>query len=240
MDTNPNQPAPPPAKPPHFSALVPFAGFYETWHSERIDAVEEQMFSRDDGSITSQAAYEAFWGNLSYGPVYEAYARAYVAALARVLEIPLDYEEMVSPREYNFQTDRLFAKISRSDLTKALRAVRGKRLNEKAADWFTSRSGFISSYPNRVSRWGRIADWDYNQVGAVLSCYIDKLHEQRAIPDERDIAEEHIDSDQIDDWLSAAADDSPLAWAGLRLSDLIFQRAERAGLSAFVDSFTPA
>jgi len=232
------------SKPTYFSALTPFAGFYETWHSDRVDQVEEQMFSGDDGNITSQAAYEAFWENLNYGPVYAKYAEAYVAALAHVLKIPLAYEEMVSPREYNFETDRLFAKISRSDLAKMLRAVRGKRLADKAADWFTSRSGFISSYPNSVSRWGRVADWDHNQVGAVLSCCIDKLHEERAIPDERDIAEEHIDSDQIDGWLCAATEGDSLsccrAWAGLRLSDLIRQRAERAGLSAFVDSFTPA
>ena len=221
------------SKPTHFSALIPFAGFYETWHSDRVDQVEEQMFSGDDGNITSQAAYEAFWSNLNYGPVYAKYAEAYVAALARALEIPLAYEEMVSPREYNFETDRLFAEISRSDLAKMLCAVRGKRLAGKAADWFTSRSGFISSYPNSVSRWGRVADWDHNQVGAVLSCYIDKLHEERAIPNERDIAEEHIGSEQIDDWLAATADDSPLAWAGLRLSDLIRERQERNYTQAY-------
>jgi hypothetical protein len=143
-------------KPTHFSAQVPFSGFYETSHDQRIDEAEEQMFSGDDGEIVSSVAYEAFWSNLNYGSVHEKYAKAYVAALAHVLKIPLDYEEMVSPREYNFTTDRLFARISRSDFAKMLRAVRGKRLNEEALDRFTSRSGFISFYPNSVSRWGRI------------------------------------------------------------------------------------
>ena len=213
-------------EPTHFSTLVPFAGFYETSHDRNIDYVEEFMFSGDDGEITSQAAYEAFWENLDYGPVFEAYAKAYVAALAHVIDIPLEYEEMVSPREYNFQADRLFAKISRSDLAKMLRAVRGKRLAGKAADWFTTRSGFISSYPNSVSHWPRIADWDHNHVGAVLSCYVDKLHEEEAIPDETGIATDLIEHEQIEDWLVDAAEDSPLAWAGLRLSDLIRQRQE--------------
>jgi hypothetical protein len=219
-----------PKLPARFSARVPFSGFYETSHDQRIDEAEEQMFSGDDGEIVSSVAYEAFWSNLNYGSVHEKYAKAYVAALAHGLKIPLDYEEMVSPREYNFTTDRLFAKISRSDFAKMLRAVRGKRLNEKVLDQFTSCSGFISFYPNSVSLWGRIADWDYNQVGTVLSCYIDKLHEGRAIPNERDIAEEHIDICTIEDWLAEAADGSSRssckAWAALFLNDLIRRRAE--------------
>jgi len=217
-------------KPAHFSAQVPFAGFYETSHDSRIDEAEEQMFSGDDGEIVSSVAYEAFWSNLNYGSVHEKYAKAYVAALAHVLKIPLDYEEMVSPREYNFTTDRLFAKISRSDFAKMLRAVRGKRLNEKALDRFTSCSGFISFYPNRVNRWGRIADWDYNQVGTVLSCYIDQFYEEGDIPNELDIAEAHIDSCTIEGWLAEAADGSSRssceAWAALFLSGLIRRRAE--------------
>jgi hypothetical protein len=213
-------------EPTHFSALVPFAGFYETSHDRNIDYVEEFMFSGDCGEITSQAAYEAFYSNLNYGPVFEAYAKAYVAALAHVIGIPLEYEEMVSPREYNFSTDRLFAKISRSDLAKMLRAVRGKRLDEKAADWFTSRSGFCSSYPSSVSHWPRIADWDHNHVGAVLSCYVDKLFDAGEILDETGIATDLIEHEQIEEWLAEAAESSPLAWAGLRLSDLIRWRAE--------------
>ena len=215
-------------KPTHFSAQVPFSGFYETSHDQSIDEAEEQLFSGDDGEIVSSVAYEAFWSNLNYDSVYKKYAKAYVAALAHVLKIPLDYEEMVSPREYNFTTDRLFAKISRSDFAKMLRAVRGKRLNEKVFDQFTSRSGFISFYPNSVSLWGRIADWDYNQVGTVLSCYIDKLHEGRVIPNERDIAQEHIDTWTIEDWLAEAADGSSRssckAWAALFLNGLIRRR----------------
>lgn len=217
--------------PTHFSARVPFAGFYGSYHSERIDFVEERMFEGDDGQLISDHLYELFWSGVDYGHVHERYARQWVAVLAAETGIAMDFEEMTSPREYNFETDRVFALISRSDLAKMLRAVRGERLAATIREYCTSRSGFCSFYPNDIRRWPPIADWDHNHVGIVLQCFLDLLYERRQIEhDEQRLAEEHIDDEDIENWLCRATEGRSwhrcLAWAALELNDLIRQQRE--------------
>ena len=215
-----------------FSALVPFAGFCESSHDQAIDFAEEQMFIDDSGEILNENLYEMFYSNVNYGYVRNKYAKAYVKALAQVIGIPLDYEEMQSPREYNFTTDRLFAKLDRSSLAAMLRVVRGKRLDDKINAWFTSRSGFVSHYPNKLSLWPRISDWDHNQVGCVLACYIDNLRACRQIEDECGIAAEWIPMETIQEWLNEVTigetESQQKAARALRINDYLRCRGERS------------
>jgi hypothetical protein len=154
-----------------FSSLIPFSGFYGSIHNSYMDDVLEM-----------REAEVSDWRN-----VFEEYAKEYVKKLAEWMDVSLEYEELISPKEYNFMNDRIFAEISRSDFAKILCAVRGTTLNNKVRQMFTSRSGFISHYPNRISEWGRISTWDHNQIGAVLAAYVDKYRESDDI--EANIAE---------------------------------------------------
>jgi hypothetical protein len=213
-------------EPAQFSSLIPFSGFYgESPHDRRIDFVEERLFEDDSGAIAHDSLYEAFWDGVDHCEAMNHYAKAYVQALAEESGIAMEFEEMVSPKEYNFMTDRLFAKISRADLARMLRVVRGQRLNGVVKAWFTSRPGFISHYPNRIREWGPIADWDHNQVGTVLAAYLDKLREEKALQDESDLADEAITDEAIEEWLVEAANES--ATRALRISDYLRRRAER-------------
>jgi hypothetical protein len=160
-------------KPETFSALVPFAGFYYSLHSELVESEEERLFEDDEGNSLSHLA-DYFFRDADYQQVYDAYAKLYVEKLSEHLGISLQWEEMVKPKYYNFQTDRLFATISRTDLAKILWKVRGKKLADKVREMFTSRDGFISHYENSVGCWGRIHTWDHNQIGAVLAAYVDE------------------------------------------------------------------
>lgn len=146
-----------------FSSLIPFSGFYGSIHDSYMNDVLEMR--------------ECTESDIDWVTVHEEYSKEYVKKLAEWMNISLEYEELVSPREYNFMSDRIFAKISRSDFAKILCAVRGSTLNNKVREMFTSRSGFISHYPNRISEWGRISTWDHNQIGAVLAAYVDKHRE---------------------------------------------------------------
>ncbi len=115
--------------------------------------------------------------DIDWGKVYLEYTKEYTKRLSQFLQISFNYEEFTSPKEYNFMTDRIFAKISRSDLTKMLKEVRGSVLNNKVKEVFTSCPGFISYYPNHISKWGRISNWDYNQIGAIVEAYVEKAND---------------------------------------------------------------
>lgn len=198
-----------------FSALVPFAGFAGTWHSEAVDHAEEQLFSDSSGSPYN-SLLDMFFDHVSYGDVFQRYAENYVSILRQKLELPsLVFEEMTSPRFYNFETDRIFASISRQDCDRMMLAVGGEDLDRKVREMFTSRSGFCSFYPNDTAKWPPVADWDHNHVGAILAAYADKAASGNWSAFEESIATEHFGTSDLEDWLYSAADFTGQAAADL-------------------------
>jgi hypothetical protein len=158
-----------------FLCVLPFSGFYNSSHDEAIDNQEEQMFSFDDGEV-HESLYEHYWKHMDHGELYKKYAKSYVEAISELTELELEFDGLSSPREYNFETDRIFAAISRKSLAKVIRAVRGERLKKMAKEMFASRSGFISYYSPSVSEWGRVEGWDHNQILCALQAYFEYLN----------------------------------------------------------------
>jgi hypothetical protein len=208
-----------------FTTLVPFSGFYGSHHNERIDHAEIQLFSDDVGEVANQKLYDMFYTNFKYRSLYEKYARTYVEALSHELDMILIFEELSSPKEYNFTSDRIFAKISRIDLARMLWKVKGSRLNEKISQWFTSRSGFCSYYPNSIKNWPRISEWDHNQVGCVLACYLDYMRENNELKNEDDMVDEHITDEDIQNWIDTFQGGK--SERALRINDYLRRRKER-------------
>lgn len=154
------------------SCLIPFAGFYETWHDAEFDNYLEYMFDPEGcGADYAGPLAQRFFDTINWRAAQTAYAKDYAENFAAALGCKVcEWEEMVSPREYNFTTDRLFAKFDAVELRAMLtRADIRAELDTVAADIFTSRSGFISSYSPTVGDWGAdLEDWDHNQRGALL------------------------------------------------------------------------
>lgn len=153
------------------SCLIPFAGFYETWHDAEFDDTLARMFDVEGtGATYADKLAARFFETIDWRAAQTDYAREYVSRFAAALGLKFcEFEEMTSPREYNFQTDRLFALFDRAELAALLNDGEiAARLVDVAADMFTSRSGFISNYSPDVSTWGELGQWDYNQTGALL------------------------------------------------------------------------
>jgi hypothetical protein len=153
------------------SAVLPFAGFYSSVHDEQLTFALEQSFSDSSGNANTglvNRAYDA----VNWRAAQSQYAMLYAASLLDALGIKGgEFEEMTSPREYNFTTDRIFAKIPDGELERVLSETPGELLASSAKDKFTTRDGFISNYSPRVSEWGELAEWDHNQLYALLDAY---------------------------------------------------------------------
>lgn len=90
----------------------------------------------------------------------------------------LQFEEVISPREYNFTTDRLFATAPLYLMQKLFarsRAEGHQTLAKVIRERFTSRSGFISYYSNDLAEWLEkpLAAWDENELGTLLLAAIE-------------------------------------------------------------------
>lgn len=178
---------------------IPFAGFYGSHYDAMLDDELERMCeyrATESDHETDESAYpeslrldeselnNLAWGHANWAIAHEKIARDYVEQFGdlianefRVAGNPLSFSLMTSPREYNFQTDRLFA-----DMPLALaylmfresRAESHETLNRLIAERFTSRSGFISHYPNSLTAWDNdLRDWDHNQLGTLLLAWLE-------------------------------------------------------------------
>ena len=175
------------------SINIPFDGFYDSIYSSEIDHqadswAENEADDREHEHpehlrLDQNELAEIIWRVQRIGPAYQMITRAYVDAFEQeaieYLGFPLGlkFEEMTSPREYNFETDRLFAEISETAVRKMFfmsKADGHKTLATTIKRRFTSCDGFISHYRNDIRVWWEkpLRQWDHNELGTLLiACF---------------------------------------------------------------------
>lgn len=151
---------------------IPFTGFYESLHSEALDSELEQRHSDDQGNIDQSSCDRAF-DKVNWKSTFKNYAERYVSQFASELNLKtLEFVELYSPREYNFETDRIFCTIELSKVERIYKQTNAIELRDKVRNLFTTRSGFISYYSNDLDKWpSELSQWDCNQVGTLIAVY---------------------------------------------------------------------
>lgn len=150
-------------------ALPWFPGFYNTELEAVIDQELEQQ--AEYGGEELEAVFDRY--NFQAGMM--AIAQEWVEAFARRAKVRLQFEQMESPKEYNFRTDRAFALIDPEEVKRIEPARHSEAFAQVLADWFTSRDGFYSFYSNTPDgkEWQKpVEGWDHNQISALLAAYV--------------------------------------------------------------------
>lgn len=185
---------------------ISFCGFYDSIHSSNIDYAIEQMFSdRDTGCQRNEGLEMALFNKCHYSAVYKAYAKEYVENFAREFEIPsLIFDELNSPKFYNFTTDRIFATVTLEDLLKIKNTVPLEEFKDMAKLMFTSRDGFSSFYDPDIDSWDDIEHWDANQCGCLIAAYAD--YERGGFDQyaENDLMEDSRGNGLYEQWIDSA------------------------------------
>jgi hypothetical protein len=203
----------------HVLALIPFAGFYCTNHDSELDFTLDQMFTDDSGNPNHGLVSHCF-DKIKWWEVHVSYATAYVERFAEHFEIPsMKFESLSSPREYNFTTDRIFVEVSREDIKKVFDQVDRAALDAKAAEMFTSRSGFISFYSPKVSSWGSLDEWDHNHLLCLFSALVGEDF------DDFELMESDRCNGALQNWIDAATQGIERFY---NISDYLRRREERA------------
>ena len=183
------------------SVKIPFSGFYETSHSAIFDAwldYEQETLVKEHQATTKQITELAdlFYSEINWSAVYRAYAEKYVEAfedlmraesrsykinekgeryLADGIQLDIVFEELQSPREYNFSTDCIYAKISKVQLDEVLAFVIDQyedKWLDYVKDKYTSYDGFISFYSSNFSTWeDDLSEWGEARLGSLLEFY---------------------------------------------------------------------
>lgn len=160
------------------TTTIPFSGFYESMHSHELDRALEDMVSDSSGCHpVSERIANDLWMHCNYP--FQQYAKEFIIEFAEYFKQVTGIEltgwkpdGMESPREYNFTTDRIFAKLPYKTVKLLFDKCDKAILDAIIKKSFTSYDGFISFYePNRAA-WGPLKTWDHNQVGCILRALV--------------------------------------------------------------------
>ena len=173
-------------------STIPFDGFYNSYISSDIEHQIGQQIEWDcDIYDLNENEQQILWDNyLSvnrssfYNEIAEHYTDLYIDALNEILEgftLKAKFNLLTSPKEYNFETDRIFIDIERDhaiDFIKYIIKNYKKELENKIKERFTSRSGFWSHYKNGLDLWTKdYSEWDHNQIGTCFELFdFDELY----------------------------------------------------------------
>ena len=169
-------------------STIPFCGFYESFISDDIDYQIGQQIEWDtdiyDLNEDEQQVLEDSYLSVNrvsfYNEIAEHYTDLYINALNERLKgftLNAKFNLLTSPREYNFETDRIFIDIERDhaiDFIKYTIKNYKKELENKIKERFTSRSGFWSHYKNELDLWTQdYSEWDHNQIGTCFELFFE-------------------------------------------------------------------
>ena len=167
-------------------STIPFDGFYESFINDDIDHQIRQQIEWDsdiydlneDEQQVLEDSYFSVNRSSFYNQIAEDYTNFYIDALNEKLEgfkLKAKFNLLTSPREYNFETDRIFIEIEENhaiDFIKYIIKNYKKELENKIKERFTSRSGFNSFYKNSIDLWTKdYSEWDHNQIGTCFELF---------------------------------------------------------------------
>lgn len=145
--------------------LMFFTGFYESIHDSVFD-FETEMIMEDYPGKT--------WDDFRFSYDWKDYSKMYVRAISSELGIDLEFQELISPREYNFTTDKIICYIKPKDVKKIKSALNSKTFDKLVKERFTRRDGFIPFYSCYADEWRekKLSEWDAVELGTLLDAWI--------------------------------------------------------------------
>lgn len=132
---------------------VPFSGFYHSIHDMYIDnhiEYEIDYLESDLGYTDEQLDIikDKFY-MMDYAPIRKAICEHYINAYNAVfydeydIHLDLEYSQLISPKFYNFETDRLYALIDETIYNEVTALINSEDFKAMLKDKFKQRDGFM-------------------------------------------------------------------------------------------------
>lgn len=113
---------------------IEFGGFYDSWHSDRIDNEIECSIQYMEDEI-------------NWEDTHKDYAKKYLDILSDEIGIKMKFLGLWKPRFYNFETDEIEAEISKHQFNRIRERITS---DDEVIEWIEnaskSRDGFTSFY----------------------------------------------------------------------------------------------
>lgn len=151
-----------------------FHGFYNSIHDDNLEHALKSIHADDCGEPRSDTLQCKLFDAISWKDAHEQYAKEYTEVLSHEISVPFKFIRLISPKYYNFETDRILVSIEESEVIKLFHCVEKDTLKLIIKDMYTSYDGYISHYSNDINKWLKkpIEEWDHNEVGTLLLAYM--------------------------------------------------------------------
>jgi len=171
---------------------IPFEGFYNSfisadieneiqldteYYSELYDLnkSEEELLSNSFLSVNNNNFYNKICKDYTSFYIDDLNAKLNYAYPDHGFTLKATYKCFISPKEYNFETDRIFIEIEENhciDFIKYIIKNYKKELEKIIKIRFKSRSGFISFYDNNLESWtNNYKEWDCIMIGTCFELF---------------------------------------------------------------------
>jgi hypothetical protein len=133
----------------HIKTTINFGGFYNSIHDDNIERACESFYSDDNGNCNWDIILDKVNFKKLRGVYIDLYCDLFSDWLKENYGIAIKFKNisLSSPREYNFETDKILCDITQVENESLIKALQS---NTKFLDWLKdrtkSRSGFISFY----------------------------------------------------------------------------------------------
>jgi len=177
------------------SIRVPFSGTYfpfwdDTYEAELSLEAEHLVESDARFSDTDIAEVkEALCDVIKWHVVRETTARVYAEKFGDWIRTELEmseeefawkFEELYLPREYNFETDRIYVITTDCVIARLFRVTDASILQKTIKEEHSDRPGFFSLYSNELLVWLEtpVEKWDHNQLHTLLLAWMRTIGEE--------------------------------------------------------------
>jgi hypothetical protein len=154
---------------------IPFEGFYQTDADSIIDnSIENELEDNNKN-------YDDIDFN-HHNVINNKFAENYTSAFEEILnkefdlDVSIKFKELTSPKEYNFETDKIFVEISQGDIQTIFKKIMGdpdllELMGRTTKDLYQSRPGFASYYDSFVENFNEksIKEWDENETYSLMA-----------------------------------------------------------------------
>lgn len=213
---------------------IPFTGFYHSLHSAAFGNAEEQDFDHLAECLNQDVPEwlcDLQRDTADYTNAHFEYAKAYATAFCAEYLDGGRFSGFTSPREYNFETDRVFVEVPLSTVIELHLKTPQDILNRLAAERHTSRDGFASSYSPEVDTWGPVDTWDHNQLMTLLIAYLENERgEEWDMWAEHELTEDFGCNGELQEWLYPDSPETSRYW---KIFNYIVGRSERTIRTAY-------
>lgn len=150
-----------------------FPGFYGSIFEYDNEENDIESYNDENGTDLS---YDDF--TFDYSEYHNRIASAFVnrleSELNQFLPIKIEFEKIVSPKEYNFTNDSINVSV-KLNLKVLIDLINDRKENARTyfKDKYTSCSGFISFHSNDIEDWLNpkyIMERSEHRIGALLDC----------------------------------------------------------------------